>query len=162
MLNEDIESKQSLRPIADLYPETTVLFADIKVFTFWSGKRTPTEVFTLLEALYGEFDKCARARRVFKVETIKTCKNHALVMVRFALDMLAKTIHVVQNLSSSLGEETLELALRVGMNSGATTAGVLRGERARFQLFGDTVNTASRMESHGMAGWTYSLFTSNS
>jgi Adenylate and Guanylate cyclase catalytic domain len=79
-------------------------------------------------------------------------KNHALVMVRFAEDMLKKTNYIVQILSSSLGEQTLSLALRVGLNSGSTTSGVLRGERARFQLFGDTVNTASLMESNGMAG----------
>ena len=56
--------------IAQLYPECTVFFADLAGFTLWSSKRQPTEVFMLLETLYGAFDKIAERRRVFKVETI--------------------------------------------------------------------------------------------
>ena len=50
------------------------------------------------------------------------------------------------------GEDTARLAIRVGMHSGSVTAGVLRGEKSRFQIFGDTVNVAARMESTGMPG----------
>jgi hypothetical protein len=57
-------------PVADLYPECTVMFSDIKGFTAWSSVRDPTQVFVLLEALYGAFDKIANMRGVFKVETI--------------------------------------------------------------------------------------------
>ena len=57
-------------PIASLYPDTTVMFADIAGFTQWSSMRQPTDVFTLLEALYGAFDAIAKRRKVFKVETI--------------------------------------------------------------------------------------------
>lgn len=58
------------RPIADLFPETTILFADIAGFTAWSSVREPSQVFILLEKIYGAFDRIATRRGVFKVETI--------------------------------------------------------------------------------------------
>lgn len=75
MLNEDSidedgiadEAMQHDGPIADLFPETTVLFADIAGFTAWSSAREPTQVFTLLEKIYGAFDQIAARRGVFKV-----------------------------------------------------------------------------------------------
>ena len=61
------------RPIADLFPACTVMFADIPGFASWSSAREPTDVFFLLETIYGAFDKIARKRHVFKVETIGDC-----------------------------------------------------------------------------------------
>jgi hypothetical protein len=61
------------KPIADLFPHTTVLFADIAGFTAWSSVREPSQVFTLLETVYKAFDKTAKRRRVFKVETVGDC-----------------------------------------------------------------------------------------
>jgi class 3 adenylate cyclase len=57
-------------PIADLFPDCTVMFADIEGFTAWSSVREPSQVFTLLETIYAAFDRVATRRRVFKVETI--------------------------------------------------------------------------------------------
>ncbi|CAB9526135.1 Receptor-type guanylate cyclase gcy [Seminavis robusta] len=150
-------------PIATLYKETTIIFADLVGFTKWSAARTPSEVFMLLETIYGEFDRIARAKGVFKVETIgdsyvavcglpKPNKKHAMVMVKFASLIRDKMRQCTHELAGSLGEDTANLNLRIGLNSGATTAGVLRGEKSRFQLFGDSVNTASRMESNGTPG----------
>eukprot|EP00934_Nitzschia_sp_Nitz4_P000910 Nitzschia sp. Nitz4//scaffold439_size10204//5658//9665//NITZ4_009080-RA/size10204-processed-gene-0.12-mRNA-1//-1//CDS//3329551869//910//frame0 len=130
------------QPIADLFPEATVMFGDIAGFTAWSSTREPSQ------------------RGVFKVETIGDCyvavvglpdakKDHAVVMTKFARDCLARMEVLLAELSVQLGPETEDLSLRVGLNSGPVTAGVLRGQKSRFQLFGDTVNTAARMESSG-------------
>ena len=148
------------KAIAELFPETTVMFADIAGFTAWSSVREPSQVFTLLEAIYSAFDAIAHKRGVFKVETIGDSyvavaglpdphKDHAVVMVRFARDCREKMSDLTKKLEVVLGPDTGDLRLRFGLNSGQVTAGVLRGERARFQLFGDTVNTAARMESTG-------------
>ena len=136
------------------------MFADVEGFTAWSSVREPSQVFTLLETLYAAFDRVAVQRRVFKVETVGDCyvavsglpephRDHAVTMARFARDCVVEHIRAVKKLESTLGPETGDLRLRVGLHSGPITAGVLRGERSRFQLFGDTVNTASRLESSG-------------
>mmetsp|Transcript_24964 Transcript_24964/g.58576 ORF Transcript_24964/g.58576 Transcript_24964/m.58576 type:complete len:1202 (+) Transcript_24964:64-3669(+) len=146
------------KPIADLFTDTTVLFADIAGFTAWSSVREPTQVFTLLETVYGAFDRIASRRGVFKVETIGDCyvavsglpdprSDHAIVMSKFARDCREQFNELCSSLENTLGPETGDLHLRIGLHSGPVTAGVLRGQKSRFQLFGDTVNTAARMES---------------
>lgn len=73
-------------------------------------------------------------------------------MCRFARDCIVEMRKVVHDLSSTLGADTMDLNMRIGIHSGETTAGVLRGDRGRFQLFGDTVNT-------GKSLWTTSMKT---
>jgi class 3 adenylate cyclase len=146
--------------IADLYEECTVFFADIAGFTKWSSTREPVSVFSLLQALFAAMDKVAKKYKIFKVETIGDCyvavtglpnrqDNHAELMARFATECMKQMKKTTLYLASTLGDDTVELLLRIGLHSGPVTAGILRGEKSRFQLFGDTVNTASRMESTG-------------
>ncbi|KAG7360245.1 adenylate/guanylate cyclase [Nitzschia inconspicua] len=164
-LSEDNNDASEIasEPIADLFPMATVMFLDIAGFTAWSSEREPSQVFKLLEGVYQAFDKVAKKMQVFKVETIgdsyvAVCglpthrDGHAPVMVRFASSCLKAMARVTRELEVFLGPSTGDLRARVGLHSGPVTAGVLRGEKARFQLFGDTVNTASRIESTGMPG----------
>lgn len=156
----EIDRLRNTKPIADLFPHATVLFADIAGFTAWSSTREPSQVFTLLESVYRAFDKLARRLGVFKIETIGDCymavtglpepqADHAIIMARFAQECIVKMKEVTRKLEVTLGPDTGDLCVRIGLHSGPVTAGVLRGEKSRFQLFGDTVNTASRMESTG-------------
>ena len=133
------------RPIADLFLDCSVLFADIAGFTAWSSVRDPAQVFTLLETVYATFDALAARRKVFKVETIGDCyvavtglpnpqPDHAVRMVRFARDCLTRMVIVLADLVETLGEDTLDLNFRVGLHSGPVTAGVLRGGTFRNKI----------------------------
>ena len=111
-------------PIAELYPDTTVLFADIAGFTSWSSARTPTQVFHLLETLYAAFDAIAKNRGVFKVETIGDSyvavvglplprNHHAVVMVRFARDCRDKMCELTRELETTLGPVSIRSMLLI-------------------------------------------------
>lgn len=151
------------KPIADFHPEATLMFADLVGFTAWSSTREPTQVFTLLEVLYSAFDRMAKRRGVFKVETVGDCyvasagvptprEDHAVAIAKFASDILTAMPLLLTKLETSLGPDTAELAIRIGIHSGPVTSGVLRGDKGRFQLFGDAMNSASRMETTGAPG----------
>lgn len=151
------KSFQVGQPIADEFPSVTIMFADIAGFTAWSSAHTPQQVFQLLESLFGQFDRAANKLGVFKVETIGDCyvavsglpdpkDDHAVIMSQFALECQRKFNQAVDSLKE-IDADTLRL--RSGLHSGPITAGILRGQKSRFQLFGDTMNTASRMESTG-------------
>ena len=102
---------------------------------------------------------------MFKIETVGDCyvavtglpeaqSSHAINMAKFAQDCVDAMGSLVADQLMTMfgGNDTARLAIRVGMHSGSVTAGVLRGEKSRFQMFGDTVNVAARMESTGVPG----------
>jgi Adenylate and Guanylate cyclase catalytic domain len=128
-----VEGTPAGSPIAELYPDTTVLFADIAGFTSWSSVRTPTQVFHLLEAVYGAFDAIANKRGVFKVETIGDSyvavvglptprKHHAVVMARFARDCCDKMRELVLELEKLLGPVSCTLAMTRVVHCGKTSS----------------------------------------
>ena len=129
----------------------------------WSSQREPTQVFHLLETIYTAFDDKAKESGVFSVENVGDCyiaaaglpspdPEHHITMARFAEQCVQTMENVVEDLVPVLGVETRDLHVRVGLNSGPVTAGVIRGQKPHFQLFGDTVNTASRMETSSIRG----------
>ena len=81
-------------------------------------------------------------------------KDHAVVMAKFARDCRDRMSLVTKSLEVTLGPDTGELSMRFGLNTGAVTAGVLRGEKGRFQLFGDTVRLKSCMKEEDLSANT--------
>src|SRR5512140_2698764 len=142
--------------IADGFGDVTVLFADIVGFTTLSASMPPDRVVALLNDLFCTFDDLAGQHRLEKIKTIGDCymiagglpeprRDHAEAVADMALDML----RVVETLARKLDKP---LVMRVGIHSGPVVAGVIGKKKFIYDLWGDTVNTASRMESHGMPG----------
>ncbi len=147
-----------LDPIAEVFERTTVMFADIAGFTAWCSEREPSQVFRLLETVYREFDIEASKLGVFKVETVGDCyvavtglpderEDHAITIAKYAVKCMLKFNVLTKSLEANLGPGTASLGMRFGLHSGPVTAGVLRGEKSRFQLFGDTMNVVSTVKS---------------
>jgi class 3 adenylate cyclase len=160
LTDEDSEVIRIIPNIADYYPNTTVLFADLEGFTKWSSQHTPVQVFELLERVFTGLDVRAKKLGVFKVETIGDCymaatgvpyavDNHAEIMADFAMELVEWVDQVIADYEHTT---ILPLNIRVGIHSGALTGGCIAGDKVRFQLFGETVNLASRMESTCIAG----------
>src|SRR4029453_19333755 len=148
--------KDSPQTIADQFPAASVLFADVVDFTPRSDRLTAAEVVGLLDRLFSEFDTLAERYGLEKIKTIGDAymvasgvpdprPDHARVLALLALDMVAAT-----RSDGAVGD--LALALRIGINSGPVVAGVIGRKKFLYDLWGDAVNIASRMESQGTAG----------
>ena len=142
--------------IADGLAGVTVLFADLVGFTRMSARLPPEQVVELLNDLFCQFDDLADRLGLEKIKTIGDCymvagglpeaqADHAERIAEMALAMQA----TVAELAARTGEP---LILRIGMHSGPVVAGVIGKRKFIYDLWGDTVNTASRMESHGIPG----------
>ncbi len=140
--------------IADRFSEATVLFADIVDFTPLAVGLPPEDVVGLLDQVFTAFDRLADDNRLEKIKTIGDAymvaggvptprDDHCEAVAEMALAML----HVCERLT---GPSRVEL--RIGMDTGPVVAGVIGQRKFSYDLWGDTVNTASRMESHGVPG----------
>jgi len=134
----------------------TVLFADIVGFTQLSARVSPTELVSLLNEIFSTFDQLAERHSLEKIKTIGDAymvvgglpiprKDHAEAIAEMALDML----DAISDFSNTHNQD---FSIRIGINSGPVVAGVIGIKKFIYDLWGDTVNTASRMESHGKPG----------
>jgi guanylate cyclase len=158
ILPRSIAEKLKAEPqtIADQFGSASILFADVVDFTPLSERLPPAEVVGLLDHLFSHFDALAARHGLEKIKTIGDCymaaagvptprPDHARALALMALDMQAAMRSV-----DEVGH--LGLELRIGINSGPVVAGVIGRKRFLYDLWGDAVNTASRMESHGTSG----------
>ena len=140
--------------IADGFAEVTVAFADLVGFTALTSEMPPQDVVTFLNGLFTRFDVAAHDLGIEKIKTVgdaymAVCglpvpvKNHAERMVRMAIRM----VHITREHAM---EHNVSMKLRVGVNSGPVVAGVIGRSKYIYDLWGDTVNLASRMESGGI------------
>ena len=148
--------KRGENRIAEAYAATTVLFADLAGFTPWAQRSDPARVVTYLDGLFTRFDELAAECGVEKIKTIgdgymavagapEPVEDHAAAAMSLAVGML-RTLGEAQPAADT------RLALRIGMASGKAIGGVIGQRRILFDLWGDTVNVASRMESSGIPG----------
>jgi class 3 adenylate cyclase len=142
--------------IADHFDSASILFADVVDFTPLSRRLAPAEVVGMLDRLFSHFDTLVERHGLEKIKTIGDCymaaagvpdplPDHARKAALLALDM-RDTVAT----SGVAGQPGLQL--RIGINSGPVVAGVIGTKRFLYDLWGDAVNTASRMEAHGMPG----------
>ncbi|MDP6342895.1 MAG: adenylate/guanylate cyclase domain-containing protein, partial [Alphaproteobacteria bacterium] len=147
--------KDDQRTIADHYEGASVLFADVVDFTLMSATMTPDELVRLLNEVFSHFDLLAEKHGLEKIKTIGDCymvaagvprprADHAQVLARMALEM--------QDYVDRHEFQGRKLAFRIGLNSGPVVAGVIGRKKFIYDLWGEAVNTAARMESHGREG----------
>jgi len=138
------------------FADVTVLFGDIVGFTALSSRISAAQVVEMLNGLFSLFDQAASELGIEKIKTIgdcymavcglpKPCSDHTERMASMALRMMEATQRYGQ-------EKGLRLQLRIGLNTGPVVAGVIGVTKFIYDLWGDTVNLASRMESTGVPG----------
>ena len=158
MLPESIADRLKKTPgiIADSFPEATVLFADVVGFTTLAAEMSAPDLVSLLNKVFSRFDAIAAEHGAEKIKTIGDAymvvagvpaprTDHVEIVADVALAMRAAILEV------SAGTN-VPMALRLGMHTGPVVAGVIGTHKFLYDLWGDTVNTASRMESHGVVG----------
>ncbi len=148
--------KAGQRTIVDSFIDSTVLFADIVGFTRIASRQSPQRTVQLLNEIFSSFDRIAEQLELEKIKTIGDAymmvsgvplirNDHAEVCAAAAFEFL-------DTVSAFNRRHQLDWAIRIGMNSGPVVAGIIGTRKFAYDLWGDTVNIASRMESHGKPG----------
>ncbi|XP_075058041.1 guanylate cyclase soluble subunit beta-2-like [Mixophyes fleayi] len=147
--------KEGKRVEAGEFKECTILFSDVVTFTNICAQCEPIQIVSMLNSMYLRFDRLTTVHDVYKVETIGDAymvvggvpvpvSSHAERVANFALGMVLTAREVKNPVTGN------PIQIRVGLHTGPVLAGVVGEKMPRYCLFGDTVNTASRMESHGV------------
>lgn len=152
MLPQPITERLLERPdvIADTHDAVTVLFADIVDFTPYAATHGAEEVVGRLNAIFSRFDEIVERAGIEKIKTIGDAYMVAAGLPEFRPDHLRITLDLSMEMMRVAHE--MEMDLRVGIQSGKVVAGVIGTKKYLYDLWGDTVNIASRMESHGVPG----------
>jgi adenylate cyclase len=148
--------KAATQTIADHFAAATIVFADVVDFTLLAQRLPPAQTVGILDRLFSHFDVLVERHGLEKIKTIGDCYMAAAGVPDPCADharraaLLALEMREVFATSAVAGQPDLEL--RIGINSGPVVAGVIGTKRFLYDLWGDAVNTASRMESHGTPG----------
>lgn len=147
--------KASEEPLADTHESVSVLFADLAGFTNISRKMSADELVNLLNDLFSRFDKLAEMHGAEKIKTIGDAYMVATGLKGSVADHAENIADLALGMQKAFGEfridNNIDLKLRIGVHSGAVIAGVIGKQKFSYDLWGNTVNVASRMESEGIA-----------
>jgi adenylate cyclase len=147
--------KREPRTIAEHYEGASILFADVVNFTPMSAQMTPVELVELLNEVFSHFDGLVDRFGLEKIKTIGDCYMVAAGVPRPRADHAQATVGLALAMRDYVGSREFhgrKIAFRIGVNSGPVVAGVIGRKKFIYDLWGDAVNTASRMESHGTEG----------
>jgi phospholipid-translocating ATPase len=145
--------------VMDRLNQVTLMFADIVGFTAWSSTRSPFEVVNMLSELFTRFDKMSVENNVYKVHTIGDCyvamgyvndnirnpAKEAVNVIKFASGL----IELIKETNEQCG---IELGMRIGIHTGEITGGITGTKIVRYDVYGEDVQIANKMESNGMSG----------
>jgi class 3 adenylate cyclase len=148
--------KKGESTIADSFPEVTVLFADLVGFTELAARVAPANLVQVLNEIFSAFDELAEKHGLEKIKTMGDAymivgglptprEDHAEAIAAFALDMQVQ----MKSFNAARGTN---LGMRIGIHSGPVVAGIIGQKKFSYDLWGDTVNTAKRMEGFGETG----------
>jgi class 3 adenylate cyclase len=147
--------RQGEEPIADAFDELGILFADVVNFTPYAATRQAHDVVALLNKIFSIFDRLADRHRVEKIKTIGDAYMVAGGLTPeggAALDIAEMALDMIEGMRQLRTDEGIDMQIRAGLHIGPGIGGVIGLRKFSYDVWGDTVNTASRMQTHGIPG----------